>query len=120
EGWILRHADRIVATAGPVADFLRAHFNTQLPTLVQVNGVDIELFRKPQPRPPEYSDNGRKRCVYVGAIDFRFDFAALDRLAGHYRDIDFFVIGPIAAETVAQQRRHPNLHWLGARAHPQV
>lgn len=120
ERWILRHSNSIIATAAPVADFLRAHFETRLPTLVQVNGVDLDLFRKPQPRPPEFFENGRKRCVYVGALDFRFDFDALHTLAMHYRDIDFFVIGPFPTEKVTDQKPQKNLHWLGPRAHHAV
>src|SRR5690606_27772905 len=116
ERWILQQCDRIIATAEPVASFLHNHFGATQPTLVEVNGVDLELFSQPQPRPVEY-EGLRKRCVYVGALDFRFDFDAVTRLATFHPELDFFIIGPVAPERVRGLSRHTNLRFLGSRPH---
>jgi glycosyltransferase involved in cell wall biosynthesis len=121
EGMILRQCDRIIATAEPVAKFLQSHFAAAQPAMVQVNGVDAELFSTPQPAPTEYRNNGRKRCVYVGALDFRFDFDALQQLVRSHPQVDFYIIGPCTDD---QKQRYsaglPNIIFLGSRTYKSV
>jgi glycosyltransferase involved in cell wall biosynthesis len=121
ENMILEKCDSIIATAEPVAAFMRDHFSAKQPTLVQVNGVDFNLFSVPQKKPDEFPDNDRKRCVYVGALDFRFDFDAVQLLAQQHSSVDFYIIGPCGEDAKkAHSLDLGNLHFLGSRPHASI
>ncbi|MDB6063261.1 MAG: glycosyltransferase family 1 protein [Verrucomicrobiaceae bacterium] len=120
ESHLLDNCDAIVATSGPVLSFLNKTFDVKKPGLVLVNGVDYETFSTPQPCPVEYEGSARKKCVYVGALDFRFDFDALLFAARSKPDVDFYVIGIASAEEVTRFNEVENLHFLGSRPYHQV
>ncbi len=119
ESHLLRHCDAVVATSGPVLNFLNETFAQNKPGMVLVNGVDYELFSRPQRRPPEYVGE-RKRCVYVGALDFRFDFDALHALASARPAVDFYIIGSGQIDRPERFSTLPNVHFLGVRAYASV
>ena len=119
EAHLLERCDAVVATSGPVLEFLNETFAAQKPGLVLVNGVDYELFAQSQPRPPEYN-NERKRCVYVGALDFRFDFDAVYTLATTRPDVDFYIIGLGEAQQLARFSRLANVFFIGSRPYGRV
>ncbi|HEY3699407.1 MAG TPA: glycosyltransferase [Spongiibacteraceae bacterium] len=119
ESHLLNRCDAVVATSGPVLKFLNETFSTEKPGMVFVNGVDYELFTQPQPRPSEYS-NERKRCVYVGILDFRFDFDALYVLATARADVDFYIIGLGEAQEITRFSAFTNVFFIGARPYMRV
>lgn len=120
ESNLVRQCDALVATSGPVMKFLNETFANTKPGLVLVNGVDYELFAKPQPQPPEYRNNERKRCVYVGALDFRFDFDAVFNLAKARAEADFYIIGLGEVSQLAQFEQLQNVFVLGSRPYTEV
>ena len=120
ESNLLRQCDAVVATSGPVLKFINEAFDNRKPGLVLVNGVDYDLFSHIQSPPPEYVDNGRKRCVYVGILDFRFDFDLLHQLATARPDVDFFVIGLGEATALTRFNAMSNVFVLGARPYAKV
>lgn len=119
EAHLLRHCDAVVATSGPVLSFLNETFAAKKPGMVLVNGVDFELFAQPQPRPAEYTSE-RKRCVYVGILDFRFDFDALYALASARSQVDFYIIGLGEAQQIERFKTLPNVFFLGSRPYTSV
>jgi len=82
---ILAAADGVVATSGEV---LRALGAVSVPTLVVPNGVDPGPFASTDAaeRPPV--------CVYVGAIDERFDGEQVARWARAEPGVRFLIAGP--------------------------
>lgn len=120
ESYLLEHCNAVVATSAPVLSFLEQTFGADKPGLVLINGVDFEMFSKPQPCPPEYSGNVRKKCVYVGALDFRFDFDALFNLGQARADIDFYIIGVADADKIARFAVLNNVLFIGSRPYESV
>lgn len=120
EAYLLDRCDGIVATSGPVLKFLNQTFGADKPSLVLINGVDFDMFSAPQPCPPEYAECDRKRCVYVGALDFRFDFDALAEAANARADVDFFIIGVAGVEIRARFAAFPNVKFLGSKPYREV
>lgn len=120
ESHLLEQCDAIVATSGPVLNFLNNTFGADKPGLVLINGVDYEVFEKPQPCPPEYIGNERKKCVYVGALDFRFDFDALFTIASARADVDFYIIGIADADKIARFSGLKNVMFIGGRPYANV
>jgi teichuronic acid biosynthesis glycosyltransferase TuaH len=84
---ILRHADAVVATSTEV--LARLELNATLPSIALPNGVELGRFR-------DDGDDGPRpqRAVYVGALDDRFDWAAVQSMAAAAPDWSFDVYGP--------------------------
>lgn len=84
---IIASADGVVATSEGV---LRGLGNLAHPSLVIGNGVDVRHFTPPAEdlgaRPPV--------CVYVGALDARFDWRQLFAWAQARPEVRFVVVGP--------------------------
>jgi glycosyltransferase involved in cell wall biosynthesis len=115
ESYLLEHCTAVVATSAPVLSFLEKTFGTDKPGLVLINGVDFDLFSTAQACPPEYSGNPRKKCVYVGALDFRFDFDALFSLGQSRPDLDFYIIGVAAPDAITRFAVLNNVMFIGSR-----
>lgn len=84
---ILAAADGVIATSNEV---LRALGPLAVPSIVIENGVDAERFlttaTDTAERPPV--------CVYVGALDARFDADQVVAWAETHPDVQFIVVGP--------------------------
>lgn len=120
ESYLLARCHGIVATSGPVLSFLNTTFGADKPSLVLINGVDFDLFSQSRECPQEYAGNLRKKCVYVGALDFRFDFDALAHAARVRTDIDFYIIGVVSAESAAQFVSQSNVKFLGSKPYAEI
>lgn len=84
---IIEAVDGVVATSDEV---LRALGPLRVPSLVLSNGADVERFASPaaddDPRPA--------RCVYVGALDDRFDWDRIAAWGQAHPGIRFVIAGP--------------------------
>ncbi|MGF6822454.1 teichuronic acid biosynthesis glycosyltransferase TuaH [Microbacterium sp. ZKA21] len=84
---ILDAVDGVIATSDEV---LRGLGPLRVPTLVLSNGADVARFAA-----PAGADAARAaRCVYVGALDDRFDWARVDGWARAFGDVEFVIAGP--------------------------
>ncbi len=75
------------------------------PAVVIENGVEFERFALPELGP---HGNG---VVYLGALDNRFDWGLVDRLAEKFPEIPFVVAGPLGRHPAL---RSPNVKIVGA------
>ncbi|MDA4892383.1 glycosyltransferase [Streptomyces sp. MS2A] len=84
---ILEAADAVVATSDEV---LRSLGAPRVPALVLENGVELGRFASPagEQRPRS------ARCVYVGALDDRFDWDQVAAWARQHPDVPFLIAGP--------------------------
>ncbi|WP_394278582.1 glycosyltransferase, partial [Microbacterium sp.] len=98
---VVAAADGMLATSTEV---LRGLGPLTIPGLVLENGVDAARFAGSAAARPAV-------CVYVGALDKRFDWAQLDAWARAHADVRFVVAGPAAAPAVALPG---NVELLGA------
>jgi glycosyltransferase involved in cell wall biosynthesis len=112
ERFLIRRAHAFIATSQPVAEHLRklgaAH------VLLLENGVDVEHFvagSRSRATPPALPP--RPRAVYVGALDRRFGFAAVERAAEGNPGVSFVLAGPAAEATRNTMKRLANVHFLG-------
>ncbi|QKJ20360.1 glycosyltransferase [Microbacterium hominis] len=107
---IVAAADGIVATS---AEVLRALGGIRIPSLVLENGVDAAHFA-PTGAP---ADDRPTTCVYVGALDGRFDWQQLAAWARARGDVRFAIAGP---KTTPPLELPPNVDLLGAVPYAQV
>ncbi|MBM4724615.1 glycosyltransferase [Rhodococcus hoagii] len=87
---MMQRADGLVATSSVVRDH-NLKFRPGLPNMVLENGVDSARFRVPGPHDP------RAGFVYVGAIDYRFDWDAIITIAEHFSRLPIRLVGPVSA-----------------------
>ncbi|MBD3943932.1 glycosyltransferase [Microbacterium sp. NEAU-LLC] len=91
---IVAAADGVIATSSEV---LRGLGALTVPALVLENGVDAAHFA-----PPSATDGARPAvCVYVGALDGRFDWGQLAEWARSYAEVRFVIAGPAGESPVA-------------------
>jgi teichuronic acid biosynthesis glycosyltransferase TuaH len=85
------------------------------------NGVDVDLFRTPQPRPAALP--GAPVALYVGTLHTdRVDVPLIRSLAEARPDLQVVLAGPnsLPAEETATLERAANIHLLGAWPYEQV
>lgn len=112
----LRETAGFVATSQPVYEHLKSLAPGRSGIVVE-NGVDLEHFMRPQPPPAEYGIVRGPKAVYVGALDGRFDFAAIQSLASSHPELTIFLIGP---QEGTVKPSGPNIRLLGSRPYEQV
>ncbi|MFB4350043.1 glycosyltransferase [Microbacterium sp. CR_7] len=101
---ILGEVDGVIATS---AEVLRGLGDLRIPSIVLENGADAERFA-----PPVTEDRPRRaRCVYVGALDDRFDGEQVDAWARSRPDVEFVIAGPGAGPAPGTP---PNVEFIGA------
>jgi len=112
EAALARQVDVVVYAARS----LEAHVHTLGPrrAMYLPNGVDITRFESTPDLPREYGTINRPIAVYVGAMDYWFDFDLVESAARLLPEISFVLVGP---EELARRRMKalPNLHLLGRK-----
>lgn len=84
------------------------------------NGVDISYFeKKASNKPLEYAHIRKPIAIYVGAMDYWFDYELVEYAAKQLTDTSFVLLGP---EEMAKSRLKdlPNLHLLGRRNYSEI
>ena len=105
---IIAAADAVVATSSAVLHDLG---RLSIPTLVIENGVDAARFT-----PSSATGSREELCVYVGALDARFDWHQLVAWARQHPDVRFAVGGPGEAPAPLPS----NIEMLGAVDYAQL
>jgi glycosyltransferase involved in cell wall biosynthesis len=85
------------------------------------NGVNLEHFRSPQPRPRDLPP--APTAVYVGTLhEARLDVMLVVELARSLRTLSVVLVGPDALPTRVRRQLsdEPNIHLLGPRPHVAV
>ncbi len=85
------------------------------------NGVDVELFARPQPRPAELPDS--PVAVYVGTLhEERIDIPLLLELAEARPDVQIALVGPDSLGTSSSARLAAvaNIHLVGPQPYDRV
>lgn len=97
---------------------MRKKGGINLSTALIANGVDFELFSRPQSEPTDLARVPRPRIGYVGVIKRQLDLDLLLRLARARPNWSFPMVGPVNAihgkeQVLAELQARPNLHFLG-------
>jgi glycosyltransferase involved in cell wall biosynthesis len=85
------------------------------------NGVDVEHFRRPQPRPADLPPE--PTAVYVGTLhEARLDVELVAETAHDLPHLQVVLVGPdaLAAKSQALLSTQPNVHVLGPRPYEDV
>ena len=101
---ILDAVDGVIATSDEV---LRGLGALRAPSLVLSNGAEVARFSAPVDADGERA----AQCVYVGALDDRFDWERIEAWARAFADVEFVIAGPDASP---QQPLPSNVSLLGA------
>lgn len=80
------------------------------------NGVPLTQFTSPRSLPPEYANIPKPIAIYVGAIEYWFDFDLIETLAKEMPQISFVLIGP----TKRKESRLKNIYFLGPKSYTDV
>ena len=92
EETLIQNADKVFVTASDLID-KKSYLREDL--IYLPNGVKLEDFEKEAyDMPTEFANNNRKRCIYVGAIDYWFDAELVILCAENHPNVDFYIIGP--------------------------
>ncbi|WP_410791318.1 glycosyltransferase [Klebsiella aerogenes] len=113
---ILTKCDGVIATSEVVMHYLKTNYEMLIKDkkILEVlsNGYDDSIFNN------ENTLDNRRDAIYIGALDKRFDFDALDYLANEYPDDKFDIYGPIAQEYQQQvqliSKNRSNVTFFGA------
>lgn len=118
---LLREADRVVVTSGPLAALARAG-GASAPRVIG-NGVEASRFAAAAPAPLP-GDPRTPAIGYVGSLHSWFDLPLVRAVARALPDARVVLVGPappsLEAEIRAAERETRNLHWLGARPYGDV
>jgi glycosyltransferase involved in cell wall biosynthesis len=91
------------------------------PVTVIPNGVDVEHFRRPRPRPADLPP--APTAVYVGTLhESRLDVELVAELAAEIPGLQIGLVGPDSLDVGSHDvlLRHPNVHLLGPRPYDDV
>jgi glycosyltransferase involved in cell wall biosynthesis len=111
------HADEVVVCSPALAKSR----GTARPVTLVPNGVDVDHFRRPRPRPPDLP--AAPTAVYVGSLhDARLDVELVAELADALPGINVTLVGPdsLGSESHSLLASRPNMHLLGARPYADV
>jgi len=114
---LLRHSGAVVVCS---PDLARSRGGRRPVDLIP-NGVDVQLFRTPQPRPVGLPP--APVAVYVGTLhDERIDVDLVLQLAASRRDVQVALVGPdsLCSRSAARLDAAPNVHRLGPRPYERV
>ncbi|MCF8601171.1 glycosyltransferase family protein [Klebsiella sp. 2019SCSN059] len=112
---IIKKSDMIFPTSDSVSENLLTRYkdialNKKMHTIP--NGFDSRLFYCKSSR------SERLGALYIGAIDSRFDFNALSKLAANFPNCPFNIYGPLESEYIdiasSLMNKHKNLVFHGA------
>ena len=112
----LEKADEVVVCSRALA----ARRGTQRDVTVVENGVDVEHFRRPRPRPEDLPEP--PVAVYVGSLhESRLDVDLVVRLARAQPQLNVVLVGPSSLTDTAKKRlAMPNVLLLGSRPYRDV
>jgi glycosyltransferase involved in cell wall biosynthesis len=117
ENLLLDRAEAVVVCS---PDLARTRGRTRTVELIP-NGVDVELFQAPRPRPAALP--AAPVALYVGTLHTeRVDVDLVLDVAAARPDIQVVLVGPnsLPAEETARLERVPTIHLLGPRPYEQV
>jgi len=112
---LARQVDLVVYAARSLEDYVKAFGPRRMAYLP--NGVNYAHFNEStRPIPAEYADIPRPIALYVGAMDFWFDYRLMNEVVNRMPAVSFVFIGP---DELAKQRLQPraNVYFLGRRSY---
>jgi teichuronic acid biosynthesis glycosyltransferase TuaH len=98
----IENSQGFVATSSQV--YAHIQTLTDKPGIIVTNGVDYDLFCQAS------NQLRQDKCIYVGAIDFRFDLQTALTLAENNPEIVFDYYGPVAIEFIADMPENLVFH----------
>ncbi|MGO8871936.1 MAG: glycosyltransferase [Acidimicrobiales bacterium] len=114
---LLERSDAVVVCS---SDLERSRGTSRAVELIP-NGVDVDLFRTPRPRPSSLPPS--PVAVYVGTLhEERLDVPLVLELARSCPDLRVVLIGPnvLPADVTSQLEHVPTVHLLGPRPYDQI
>ena len=120
---LLREADRVVVTSGPLESLARNGGASRI-ALVG-NGVEARRFAEAAAHPaPLPGASGAPVLGYVGSLHAWFDVPLAGALARRFPECRVVLVGPAHPDTASAIAREaltaPNLHWIGPRPYAEI
>lgn len=109
---LIEKVDLVVCTAKTLVDSVKGPRVEHLP-----NGVPLAHFSKPGKLPVEFQNIPKPIALYVGAIDYWFDYAVIKKLAEELPQVSFVLIGPAKQNPF---QGISNIHVLGPRPYSEI
>ncbi len=116
---LLARCAGVVSTSEPVLQHTLS-LKPGLPSLLLENGVDYERFFTRAAEPEVVKNIPHPRAAYMGALDFRFDYELLGRLARRFPKVQFVLAGEGRSAARIAAFKLPNIHLLGPRPYDEM
>jgi glycosyltransferase involved in cell wall biosynthesis len=85
------------------------------------NGVDSrQIMIENPPPPPEFEHLSAPIAIYIGSIEYWFDFDLINQLTEKMESVEFVFIGPLSKSNVSKFIQRPNVHLLGSREYEEI
>lgn len=107
---LIETVDHVVCSAKTLTDQIPG--SSHLP-----NGVHVSHFSNKTPFPDELRNIPKPIAVYVGAIDYWFDFELIKELAQRLPNVSFVLIGPIRENPFKNVK---NIYCLGPKDYSSI
>ncbi len=117
EALLMEHSQEVVVCSPELA---RSRGTNRAVELIP-NGVDVDLFRTPRPRPADLPPS--PVALYVGTLHtWRIDIPLVLELAGARPDLQVVLVGPnsLPRDVTDRLERFPNIAVLGARPYDRI
>lgn len=117
ESKILNLADNVICTSEPVKKHIQnLGFNKKI-NIIE-NGVNLSHFMKSKNSKNKFNklnlDENDLNIIYFGALDFRFDFDIIMKVAKIRPTYNFYLIGPINQEIPKELTLMSNINLIGS------
>lgn len=111
ESELIEQVDLVVCTAKNLIQSIRGK-----PKRVEhlSNGVPLAQFSNPGKIPSEYIQIPRPIVLYVGALDYWFNFPLVEQLAKELPKVSFVFIGPTTKNSLK------NIYFLGSKPYGEI
>ncbi|MFB4159244.1 glycosyltransferase [Geomicrobium sp. JSM 1781026] len=111
---ILSICDGVISTSPTVDKHISQLIDKKFKITLE-NAGELNHFKKKSPIPKEYEEIAGFIAVYIGALDKRFDFSVVSKLASNYSNLTIVIIGPIVNVKEAEKlKKHKNVKLLGS------
>jgi hypothetical protein len=113
-------SDIIVVSASSLANIIDNKYLSKVRHIP--NGIDLDKMSKySRELPFEYLGKSSRKIIYIGALEYWFDWDIIKKIVFEIDSVDIFIVGPYEPRRIPTwAKKHYNVHLLGSRPHNHI